>query len=228
MTTPGEATQSLPISGRGTLATDPFRNFRFLVSFQPYADVSNHPMKSINFGFTSVSGLSLAVESIPYREGGMNTTLHQIPGQATFSPITLTRGVHLANDQGWRWMKRLFAAVGPSRAGTTDTSGYVGYNFRTSVTIHVLQHPVNFNNEINANNQGKRSTYGSLNDPVAMSFRAYNAWISALAYSDLNAGDNAIAVEQMTLVHEGLDMYWEKTSMGDTGPQAEGDVSFPR
>jgi phage tail-like protein len=201
------ANANLPINGRDNLNSDPTRNFRFLVEFQPYGDP--HPMKKVNFGFTSVSGLSMAVESIPYREGGMNTTLHQIPGQASFSPITLTRGVHLGNSQAWRWMKRLFAAVGP-----TTNGGYPAYQFRSSVTIHVLQHPVNMGNDTGV--QYGDGLVGSRNDPIAMSFRAYNAWISSLAYSDLNAGDNAIAVEQMTLVHEGLDMYWEK----DLGGQA--------
>lgn len=201
-----EANKSLPINGRANLNSDPTRNFRFLVEFHPYNN--NHPMYDpINFGFTSVAGLSMAVESIPYREGGMNTTLHQIPGQATFSPITLTRGVHLGNSQAWKWVRRLFTAVGPG-----ESSGYAAYQFRSSVTIHVLQHPMNMGNDtgVSAND----TLTMSRNDPVAASFRAYNAWISSLAYSDLNAGDNAIMVEQMTLVHEGLDMYWE-TAMGE-------------
>ncbi len=110
-----------PINGRENLNSDPTRNFRFLVEFFPYN--TNHPMKDpINFGFTSVAGLSMAVESIPYREGGMNTTLHQIPGQATFSPITLTRGVHLGNQSGMaigsigssrRWVPAMPVATRP-------------------------------------------------------------------------------------------------------------------
>ena len=195
------ASAALPINGRENLNSDPTRNFRFLVEFQPYTN--NHPMYApMNFGFTSVAGLSMAVESIPFREGGPNPTLHQIPGQATFSPITLTRGVHLGNSQAWRWIKRLFTAIGP-----TTTGGYPAYQFRSSVTIHVLQHPVNMGNDTGvASNDTLKMMR---NDPVSVSFRAYNAWISSLAYSDLNAGDNAIMVEQMTLVHEGLDMYWE-------------------
>jgi phage tail-like protein len=179
-------------------------------------------MTNINFGFTSVSGLSMAVESIPYREGGMNTTLHQVPGQATFSPITLSRGVHVGNDQAWRWIKRLFAAVGPGGPG--GGTGYPAYQFRSSVTIHVLQHPLNMGNDpLNTYTEDYES---SKNDVVAMSFRAYNAWISALAYSDLNAGDNAIAVEQMTLVHEGLDMYWPSL-MGEES-QAQEEIGWIR
>ena len=168
------ANANLPINGRESLNSDPTRNFRFLVEFQPYRNP--HPMTKLNFGFTSVAGLSMAVESIPYREGGMNTTLHQIPGQASFSPLTLTRGVHLGNDQAWRWMKRLFTAIGP-----TSSSGYPAYQFRSSVTIHVLQHPVNMGNDTGiAYNDTLTATR---NDPIAMSFRAYNAWISSLAYS---------------------------------------------
>lgn len=212
-----KAVEGLPINGRNSLNSDPTRNFRFIVSFEPY-DVGNHPMKTLNFGFTSVAGLSMAVESIPYREGGMNTTLHQIPGQATFSPITMTRGVHLGNNQAWRWIKRLFAAVGPA-----NQTGFPAYQFRTSVTIHVLQHPVNMGNDTGV--PYSVGQMASRNDPVAMSFRAYNAWISALAYSDLNAGDNAIAVEQMTLVHEGLDMFWEN-DIG--GRNAVREATFPR
>jgi len=214
-----QAVEGLPISGRASLASDPTRNFRFLVNFQPYNTdaVDPHPMVNLNFGFTSVAGLSMAVESIPYREGGMNTTLHQIPGQATFSPITLTRGVHLGNSQGWRWIKRLFAAVGPGGAG--QSTGFPAYQFRTSVTIHVLQHPLNMvNDPVNVYTDDLVS---SKNDAVAYSVRAYNAWISSLAYSDLNAGDNAIAIEQITLVHEGLDMYWEGT-LGGVEPYDQG------
>jgi phage tail-like protein len=43
---------------------------------------------------------------------------------------------------------------------------------------------------------------------VAMQFKVYNAWPTAVAYSDLNAGDNSLFVEQMTLVHEGFDCSW--------------------
>jgi phage tail-like protein len=41
-----------------------------------------------------------------------------------------------------------------------------------------------------------------------MRFEVYNAWPTSVAYSDLNAGDNALFVEQMTLVHEGFDVNW--------------------
>jgi hypothetical protein len=43
-----------------------------------------------------------------------------------------------------------------------------------------------------------------------MRFRVNNAWITALSYSDLNAGGSTLMVEEMTLVHEGFDVTFAK------------------
>ena len=191
------------INNRSTLLTDPLRNFRFLVTFQPQAgdNIGVQGLTNATIGFTSVSGLSVATDSIPYREGGYNTTVHQIPGQTTFTPITLQRGVILGTSQNWDWVKNLFATVGA--AGTSRT---VAENFRCDLEIQVLSHP------IPAAGSGDNS---STTDHVAMRFHVYNAWPTAVAYSDLNAGDNALFVEQMTLVHEGFDVNFA-TTLGTT------------
>jgi len=184
------------INNRSTLITDPLRNFRFLVTFIPQ-DANNSTLaglKTATFGFTSVSGMSVATDSIPYREGGYNTTVHQIPGQTTFTPLTLQRGVILGTKQNWDWMRNLFATVGSG--GTTRD---IAQNFRCDLDIQVLSHP------IPAAGTGDSST---ATDHTAMRFRVYNAWPTSVAYSDLNAGDNALFVEQMTLVHEGFDVNW--------------------
>ena len=189
------------VNSRSTLATDPVRNFRFLVTFQPQ-DTSNTSLGSttIPMGFTSVSGLAVTTDSIPYREGGYNTTVHQIPGQTSFTPLTLQRGVILGSRQNWDWMKQLFATVqaGGSTLGT-------GKNFRCDLEIAVLNHPVPSSGADVTSGTGPVSQ-GT--DEVAMRFKVYNAWPTTVAYSDLNAGDNALYVEQMTLVHEGFDLYW--------------------
>jgi phage tail-like protein len=199
------------INGRSNLATDPIRNFRFLATFSPHAS-----MKGVKFnttvGFTSVSGLSVTTESIPYREGGYNTSVHQIPGQSSFSPITFQRGVVLGSRQNWDWMRQLYRIV---NAGTgTGGTGVVGQDFRADVTIRVLQHPA----AGSANSTGNTiETIAAEDDIVAARFKVYNAWPTALAFSDLNAGDNALLVEQMTLVHEGFDMTWS-AGPGITAP----------
>jgi phage tail-like protein len=192
------------INNRSTLETDPIRNFRFLVTFKPLNSndatwLANAP-KKVTVGFTSVSGLSVTTDSIPYREGGYNTTVHQIPGQSSFSPLTLQRGVVLGTKQHWEWMRQLFATVqgGSKNPGQTT-------NFRVDIEIAVLSHPIPGSG---GGNQGSTGGSTSYDDHVAMRFQVYNAWPTSVAYSDLNAGDNAILVEQISLVHEGFDVNW--------------------
>ena len=185
------------INNRSVLETDPIRNFRFLVTFKPHsAEGSASWYKSeVTLGFTSVSGLSVTTDSIPYREGGYNTTVHQIPGQTTFAPITLQRGVILNTKQNWEWMRTLFSTV---QGGAKNVQGK---SFRADLEIAVLSHPI-------PGSSGSDNINVAADDHVSMRFNVYNCWITSVSYSDLNAGDNAIFVEQATLVHEGFDVNW--------------------
>jgi phage tail-like protein len=201
------------LNNRSNIATDPIRNFRFLVTFKPQDDTATagatgalprgvtakqsnwaKGLSEIKFGFTSVGGLAVSTDSIPYREGGYNTTVHQIPGQTAFAPLTFQRGVILGSDQNWNWMKQLFQTVQGTVSRTAKD------NFRVDIDIDVLTHPL----ASNATN----ATQTTYEDHVSMRFKVYNAWITSIAYSDLNAGDNAILVEQMSLVHEGFEIVW--------------------
>ena len=178
-----------------TLMTDPVRNFKFLVTFLPTSDWKD-ASKPAKMGFVSLSGLTVTTESIAYREGGYNTNVHQIPGQSAFSPITLSKGVMLGQSSNAKWMKRLFSVMTPS-----VTSG-VGAGFRCNLDIQVLSHP---------NPQGSTGgASGQADNPedqhTSLRFKVYNAWISSLAYSNLDAGANTLMVEEMSLVHEGWDV----------------------
>jgi phage tail-like protein len=192
------------INNRSSLITDPLRNFRFLVTFKPLTSTATGAaatstatknLGSATLGFTSISGMAVTTDSIPYREGGYNTTVHQIPGQTTFAPITLQRGVILGTNQNWEWMRNLFATV--QGGGSTRARGE---NFRCELEIAVLSHPIP--------GSTPDSNTPADTDHVAMRFNVYNCWPTSVAYSDLNAGDNALFVEQMTLVHEGFDVNW--------------------
>lgn len=205
---------SLGVNKRSSMTTDPIRNFRFLVKFLPHTQPGAYSgTASATLGFTSVSGLSISTESIPYREGHFNTTVHQIPGQSTFSPVTLQRGVLLGTQQHWDWMKMLFSVNGGTNLSAKNS-------FRADVEVSVLVHPVAYANVATtaSGNYGVGSDISTAvsEDKVAARFRLYNCWPTSVAYSDLNAGDNALMVEQMTLVHEGFDMKW-----GSTGADGE-------
>ena len=180
------------ISRFSSIATDPMRNFKFYAQFSPATSngstgVFDSAITTALGGFTSITGLVINTQSIPYREGGYNTTIHQIPGMTTFSPVTFQRGTITGNTQGLKWMRGLFAAASGEGIAIGATK-----DFRVNVDIYVLDHPANIQDN---------------DDLVAyakMRFKIHNAWITTLQYSDLNAGDQNILFEQMTLVHEGL------------------------
>jgi len=176
------------------LATDPLRNFRFLVEFSNAYDGDPYSPKLTSFvgGFTQVSGLNINTQSIAYREGGMNTTLHQVPGMTSFNPITLQRGAIWKNDEAITWMQGLFAAASGEGIPNAD-----GKTFRVNLTIYVLDHPATGAPLIDANDVISKKAY-------KMKFKVHNAWISSLSYSDLNAQDNQLLFETVQLVHEGL------------------------
>lgn len=170
------------------LATDPLRNFKFNVNIM-------HPKLSgfATLGFMTVSGLNITTEVIPYREGGMNTTTQKMPGQSDFAPITLSQGVAVGEGPLWNWTKELFTVM--QGTGTANP----GDDFRATVDIMVLDHPV-----------------VSAQVPVKAIFRVYNAWPTSIAFSDLDAGANAVFMQQMSLAHEGFD-FKLATSIGLNG-----------
>lgn len=187
------------------LMTDPIRNFKFLVTFigrsagatgAASATPSNPVLGTM--GFVSLSGLSISTESIAYREGGYNTNVHQIPGQTSFTPITLSKGAMINQNANALWMKRLFSVATPS--GTTG----LGADFRVDLDIQVLSHPNP--QAMTGAGSGDAQAGGLTTQHTSLRFKVYNAWITSLAYSNLDAGANTLMVEEMQLVHEGFDV----------------------
>ena len=182
------------INDRGDkILSDPLRNFRFKVDFiqaQPFDNrITSNSDNGFSGGFTAVSGLSVITDPIMYREGGYNTTMHKVPGTTRFTDVVLSRGVMYANDQAITWMRGLFAAAS-GEGLSVDTSGSTNNTanqFRCDVKIELMDHP----------------NTASSNKP-RMGFLLKNAWISSLAYTDLDASANQVLLETMVLTHEGL------------------------
>lgn len=195
---------------------DPIRNFRFRVEIRPYTLGGwAEDAFPAYIGFTSVSGMSMTMTSIPLQEGGLNTITHQIPGLASYSPITFQKGVFLGDEENWQWLRRLVGTVGNAGYGAP------GGNFRCAVRIDILSHPNPGSRAVGGGSSTKRREgyYDGLefgtevnDDHATMSILLSKAWITTLAYSDLNAGDSALVVEQMTLVHEGMHVDWAEGS----------------
>lgn len=170
------------------IKTDPLRNFKFLVS------IYKPGVGTANMGFMSASGLNVSTEVIPYREGGMNTTTQKMPGQSDFAPLTFTKGLVVGEGLMITWLRELFTVIQGSGTGGANN------DFRATVDIKIQAHPWT----------------ASTKPPVKAAFRTYNAWPTSLAYSDLDAGANAIIVQQMTLAHEGFET--KLANDGGTGP----------
>jgi phage tail-like protein len=174
-------------SSLARIQTDPIRNFKFVVNITPPAG------GAISVGFMSVSGLSVTVSVIAYRDGSMNTVTQKLPGQADFSPIVLSRGLAVGTQYELAWLKQLFQVMQGTAAATSDDTTQFpngpGSEFRATVDVQILGHPV--------------TGYAA---PINAWFRVYNAWPTSVSYSDLDAGANQILVSQMTLAHEGWDL----------------------
>jgi phage tail-like protein len=160
------------------IATDPLRNFKFLVNITPNGGTT------LQLGFMNVQGLNVQVDVIAYREGAFNTTTQKMPGQADFSPIVMSKGVAVGTQEELLWLKELFAVLQGTGTGTATN------DFRSIVDVQILDHPI---------------TPGNM-APIKGWFRIYNAWPTAVSWSDLDAGANALLINQMSLAHEGFDV----------------------
>ena len=193
------------------LATDPLRGFRFTASFSPAGGGSNFDTRIVDAagtvtspetgkstgwvgGFSSIGGLAINTQNIQYREGGYNTTVHQIPGMTTFTPVTFSRGVLYGNDQAIAWMRGLFSAAQGSGLNGATTGAAAGGNFRVDIVISVNDHP---------------NTNANIDSPK-LKFKIHNAWITGLNWTDLDATNGAILFETIQLVHEGISAYFVK------------------
>jgi phage tail-like protein len=56
-------------------------------------------------GFMAVTGLSLAVDVVPYREGSSpDGAPRLLPGHPSFSPVVLTRSIEPGDNEFFEWM----------------------------------------------------------------------------------------------------------------------------
>jgi phage tail-like protein len=181
------------IDSRATIASDPLRRFRFRAEFTPAGGTTptafDSRITAFSGGFNTISGLTINVPAIDYREGGFNTTSHKIPGQAVFSDISFGRGTLYGNDGAITWMRGLFAvAAGDGLALSTDATNSPGGGFRCNVKIYLMDHP----------------NSAAVTNVPRMGFYIHNAWITSLSYSGFEAGSNDLMMEGMTLAHEGI------------------------
>jgi phage tail-like protein len=202
-----------------TTRTDPLRNFKFEVTFHPLSselttgapgsatsNLSSFAAGLGSVGFAAMSGLAVRNEVIPYREGGMNTHPHKMVGQTDFDPITLSRGVIENQDQLWKWQR----FIHNWQNGAEGSTG--GQDYRCDIVVRVFDHPhsnATYNNTTTPNDAAP-----VLGNPK-LGIKIFNCWPAAYATGGLNAGDNSIIIQEMTLHNEGWYLEFDTAKIAD-------------
>lgn len=102
---------------------DPYRNFNFLVEIDGITQA----------GFSDCTGFSSSTDPIEYREGGMNTTVHKLPGMTKHTNITLKRGLTDSKEL-YQWYRDVVAGKVQRKNGSivvldVDGTEKVRWNF---------------------------------------------------------------------------------------------------
>jgi len=199
----------MPISQR----TDPLRNFKFQIQIVGAPSLNTHTGGLEGLGFAEMSGLSVTNELIAYREGGMNTHPHKMVGQSDFPPVSFSRGVFANQSQMWKWQTFIHSwqqgAASQPGATSTGSTGLrnlaAGNDFRCDIIVRVFDHPYTAADNNGGYYQRTDLPDASTKPGVArLGFKLFNCWPGVFAMNGLNAGDNGILIQQMTIHHEGF------------------------
>ena len=152
---------------------DPYKNFKFRVKWDG----------KYVAGVSRISALKRTTEVVEHREGGDPSSPRKSPGQTTYAPIVLERGV--THDEAFeQWANKVWnlgAALG-SEVSLKD--------FRKDIIIDIM------------NEAGQ----------LVISYKVFRCWISEYhALPDLNANGDTVMIQSITLVHEGWERDYSVT-----------------
>jgi phage tail-like protein len=148
--------------------------------FDPYKDFKFRVKWDGQYvaGVSRISALRRTTEVVEYREGGDPSISRKLPGLTQFDAITLERGV--TQDTAFEAWANLVRKLGAAPGSESALA-----NFRKDVIIELF------------NEAGQ----------VVLGYKVYRAWVSEyVALPDLDAQTSGVAIQSITLVHEG----WER------------------
>lgn len=132
--------------------------------------------------FSEVTGFELTMEPKVIKEGGRNWGEHQRSGPTKFAPMVLKRGVTDVNDL-WAWFD------------ITGRQGYYGYRLSGEITVL---------GNATATPDGNGGT--SISENPVMVWKLTGVLPTKFKGPDLNATASQVAIEEITLVHEGIEL----------------------
>jgi phage tail-like protein len=144
---------------------DPYKNFKFRVMWDG----------KYVAGVSKVGGLTRKTEVVTHREGGDPSSARSSPGQTSYEPITLERGVtHDAEFELWASKVWTYGNAPGQEISLKD--------FRKDVIIELY------------NEAGQK----------VLAYKVYRCWVSEYtALPELDASANAVAIQSITLQNEG-------------------------
>lgn len=156
----------------GIARVDPYKDFRFKVKWD-----GNYVA-----GFSKAAGLMHSTVTVVHRAGDLG-----IPGEQSYSPITLERGV--THDVAFeQWANKVW----DYRNSTAPSQDESLKDFRKDITIELF------------NAAGQK----------ALAYNVFRCWVSEFqAMPELDGAGNAVAIETLTLQNEG----WERDESAGPG-----------
>jgi phage tail-like protein len=129
-------------------------------------------------GVHTISALRRTTQVVEYRDGGDPSTVRKSPGRTSFEPITLSRGV-THDPEFEQWANKVWSY------GQAPGAEMSLQDFRKDFVIELY------------NEAGQ----------LVIAYKVYRAWVSEyVALADLDASANAVAIQSITIQHEG----WER------------------
>lgn len=128
-------------------------------------------------GINKVSSLKRTTEVVKHRAGGDPSTMRLSPGKTEYQPVTMEHGL-TQNAEFEAWAAKVW------QVGATAGAEVSLKDFRKDVTLELL------------NEAGQ----------IVKRYFIYRAWVSEYqAMPDLDASQNAVAIESLKLENEGWD-----------------------
>jgi len=172
----------------------PYGNFAFHVLFE-WTGSGKHPGEGVDEavfgGFSDISGLEATMEHKMIKVGGRNYGAAMRAGPVSFGTVVMKRGI-INSPHLWRWWS-MFAGADGAPDGRPLPA------FRCNVLIGLLN---TIGNDPEKNRKEKKET----EHKVRVGWRLRNAMPVKFRIGDLNAKGNDVAVEELHIVHEGLEM----------------------
>jgi phage tail-like protein len=144
---------------------DPYKNFKFKVMWDG----------KYVAGVSKVGGLTRKTEVVKHREGGAPSSSRSSPGQTSYEPISLERGVtHDTEFEKWASKVWTYGNAPGQEVSLKD--------FRKDIIIELF------------NEAGQK----------VLAYKVYRCWVSEYtALPELDASANAVAIQSIKLENEG-------------------------